>query len=103
MDNRNPVSLLVSAIEESALIGKAAKDDEFYLGVLRDGDGDGELSQVHHIMSGGPSRGTMALETETAPGKGTPVQVRPSVAALRASTSLTLSPFLIILAISSSK
>jgi len=74
LDNRNPITLLVSAIEESALIGKTANDDEFYLGVLR--DGDGELSQVHHIMSGGPSRGTMALETETAPGKGTPVQVR---------------------------
>jgi hypothetical protein len=53
---------------------KAAKDDEFYLGVLRDGN-DG-LHQVHHIMSGGPSRGTMALETETAPGEGTSVQVR---------------------------
>jgi hypothetical protein len=39
-------------------------------------DGDGELSQVHHIMSGGPSRGIMALETETAPGEGTTVQVR---------------------------
>ena len=101
MDNRNPITLLVSAIEESALIGKTANDDEFYLGVLR--DGDGELSQVHHIMSGGPSRGTMALETETAPGKGTPVQVRSSVAALRASASLTHPPFLNILAISSSK
>jgi len=42
--------------------------------VLR--DGDGELSQVHHIMSGGPSRGIMALETETAPAEGTTIQVR---------------------------
>jgi hypothetical protein len=91
LNNRNPIALLVSAIEESALTGKAAKDDEFYLGVLR--DGGGELSQVHHIMSGGPSRGTMALETETAPGKGAPVQVRSSVAALRASASLTHPPF----------
>jgi len=65
--------LLVSAIEESALIGQAAKG-KFYLGVLP--DGDGKLSQVHHIMAGGPSCGMMALETETAPGKGTPVQVR---------------------------
>lgn len=68
------IALLISAIEESALVGKAAKDDEFYLGVLR--DGDDELRQVHHITSGGPSRGTMALETETAPGEGTSVQVR---------------------------
>jgi hypothetical protein len=77
LNNRNPVALLVSAIEESTLNGKAAKDDEFYLGVLR--DGSGELRQVHHIMSGGPSRGTIALETETAPGEGTSVQVRSSV------------------------
>jgi hypothetical protein len=71
LDNANPTALLVSAIEKSALAGNAAKDDEFYLGVLR----DGELWQLHHIMAGGPSRGTMALDTETAPGEGTSVQV----------------------------
>jgi len=71
LDNRNPTAHLVSAIAESALSGQAAKEDEFYLGVLR----DGELYQVHHITSGGLSRGTMALETETAPGKGTSVQL----------------------------
>jgi hypothetical protein len=54
------------------LIGRAAKDDEFYLGVLR----DGELWQIHHIMSRGPSRGTMALEAEKAPREGTSIQVR---------------------------
>ena len=79
-DNRNPTALLVSAIEKSALSRKAAKDDGFYLGVLRDGD----LWQVHCIMSGGPSRGTMAFETETAPGEGTSVQVS---SPLSASTS----------------
>jgi hypothetical protein len=63
--------LLISAIERSAPTGRQAKDDEFYLGVLH----DGELWQVHHIMSGGPSRGTMALETEVAPRPGTSVQV----------------------------
>jgi hypothetical protein len=68
----NPTTLLISAIEKSVLTGRAAKDDEFYLGVLR----DGEVWQMHHIMSGGPSRGTMALETETAPREGTSVQVR---------------------------
>ncbi|KAH9165965.1 hypothetical protein EDB89DRAFT_2076313 [Lactarius sanguifluus] len=76
LDNANPTTLLISAIEKSAIAGDAAKDDEFYLGVLR----DGELWQLHHIMAGGPSRGTMALETETAPGEGTSVQLfhRPS-------------------------
>lgn len=73
LDNRNPTALLVSAIEESKLTGSVAKDDEFYLGVLHGGG----LWQLHHIMSGGPSRGALALETETAPGEGTAVQVRP--------------------------
>ena len=72
LDNANPTALLVAAIEKSALTGTAARDDEFYLGVLRDG---GELWQLHHILAGGPSRGTMALDTETAPGEGTSVQV----------------------------
>ncbi|KAN0127973.1 hypothetical protein V8E53_014227 [Lactarius tabidus] len=71
LDNANPTALLVSAIEKSTLAGNAAKDDEFYLGVLR----DDELWQLHHIMAGGPSRGTMALDTETAPGEGTSVQL----------------------------
>jgi hypothetical protein len=73
LDNRNPTALLISAMDETALTGRGAKDNEFYLGALRDGD----LWQVHHIMAGGPSRGTMALETETAPEVGTSVQVRP--------------------------
>ena len=70
LDNANPTALLISSIEKSALSGYAAKDDELYLGVLR----DGELWQLHHIMAGGPSRGTMALDTATAPGEGTSVQ-----------------------------
>ena len=72
LDNTNPTALLVSAIEKSALAGNTARDNEFYLGVLRD---DGDLWQLHHILAGGPSRGTMALDTETAPGEGTSVQV----------------------------
>ena len=35
-----PTALLVSAIEQSALAGDAARDNEFYLSVLHD---DGEL------------------------------------------------------------
>ncbi|KAF8258886.1 hypothetical protein EI94DRAFT_1669339 [Lactarius quietus] len=66
LDNTNPTELLISAMESGA-----AKDDEFYMGVLR----DGELWQLHHILAGGPSRGTMALDTETAPGEGTSVQL----------------------------
>ncbi|KAI0265603.1 hypothetical protein BC834DRAFT_924224 [Gloeopeniophorella convolvens] len=82
LDSANPTSLLISAIEKSALSGEAAKDDEFYLGVLR----NGKLWQVHHIMSGGPSRGTMSLDTETAPVEGTLVQLfhRPRTGAVSA-------------------
>jgi hypothetical protein len=52
--------------------GRAAKDFGLYLGVLR----NGELWKLHRIMSDGPSRGTMALETETAPREGSSIQVR---------------------------
>jgi hypothetical protein len=54
------------------LTGQAARVDEFYLDALRDGG----PWQITHIMSGGPSRRTMALEAETAPRVGTSVQVR---------------------------
>ncbi|KAF8257491.1 hypothetical protein EI94DRAFT_1817694 [Lactarius quietus] len=66
LDNANPTELLISAMENSA-----AKGDQFYMDVLR----DGELWQLHHILTGGPSRGTMALDTETAPVEGTSVQL----------------------------
>ena len=72
LDSANPTALLISAIEKCALAGHAARDGELYLGVLRN---DGELWQLHHILAGGPSRGTMALDTETAPGEGSSVQV----------------------------
>ena len=71
MNNRNPTALLVSAAEKSALSGNVAKEDEFYLRVLR----DGELWQVQRIMFGDPSRGSMVLETETVPREGAFVQV----------------------------
>ena len=51
-----------------------ASGEEFYLGVLRDG---GALWQLHRILAGRPSRGTMALDTETAPGECTYIQVIP--------------------------
>ena len=71
LDHRNPTALLVCAITETGLVGKAGKDDAFYLGVLR----DGELWEIHRIMSGAPSRGTMALESETSPEEGSSVRV----------------------------
>ena len=61
------------AIEKSGLSGHAAKDEEFYLGVLR----EGKLWKLHHIMAGGSSRRTMAPNTETTPGEGLSIQVMP--------------------------
>ncbi|KAN0127952.1 hypothetical protein V8E53_013574 [Lactarius tabidus] len=78
LDNANPTALPVSAIEKSALSGHAAKDDEFYWVGL--------------------SHGTMALDTETAPGVGTGVQffhhpvshdVAPRESGLRLENTLT--------------
>ena len=55
--NANPTALRVSLIKKITLAGDVVKDDEFDLGVLR----DGELRYLlHHIMTGKPSRGTMA-------------------------------------------
>lgn len=34
-----------------------------------------QLSQVYHIISGDPSRGTIALESHAAPADGTTIQV----------------------------
>ncbi|KAF8258689.1 hypothetical protein EI94DRAFT_1707764 [Lactarius quietus] len=66
LDSVNPTELFISAMDKGA-----AKDDDFYLGVLR----DGELRQVHHILTGALSRGAMALDTKMAPGEGTSVQL----------------------------
>ena len=60
---QTPLRYSFYTIDKSALSGHAPEDDEFYLGVLR----EGELWQLHYIMAGGPLRGTMALDTETAP------------------------------------
>ena len=73
--DHKPTALFDSAIEKSMLPGNGtASDEEFYLGVLRDG---GALWQLHRILTGRPSRGTMALDTETAPGECTYIQVIP--------------------------
>ncbi|KAI0060347.1 hypothetical protein BV25DRAFT_1908395 [Artomyces pyxidatus] len=71
LDGINPIRTLMTAIQNSGITGDAAKDDDFYLSVLQ----DGKPSQVYHILSGGPSRGTMALESDRAPVEGTRVQI----------------------------
>jgi hypothetical protein len=66
----NPSKMLLAAIQR--MPSKPDKDDEFFLGVLR----AGRLEALYHIMSGDPSRGTMALEADSAPAAGETVQVR---------------------------
>ncbi|THH19213.1 hypothetical protein EW146_g1907 [Bondarzewia mesenterica] len=73
LDHGNPSQLLLSAIQKHGIDNEAAKEDEFYLFVLRQ---NGRV-QVHRIMSGDPTRGTMALESDAAPAEGTLVQVTP--------------------------
>jgi hypothetical protein len=70
LDGANPSKLLLAAIER--LHDKPRKDDEYFLGVLA---ADGGVGALHHIISGDPSRGTMALATDNAPLPGTVVQV----------------------------
>jgi hypothetical protein len=71
LDNANPTALLASAYREKRARTRRGQRRRVLPRCVR----DGELWQLHHIMAGGPSRGTMALETETAPGVGTCVQV----------------------------
>jgi len=85
LDGLNPSRLLLSAIEKNnnsedptnsnASMAQITKDDQFYLAVLHDNDGNSEMSQLYHITSGDPSRGTLALESEAAPPHNAIVQI----------------------------
>ncbi|KAH9829639.1 uncharacterized protein C8Q71DRAFT_717897 [Rhodofomes roseus] len=86
LDDKNPSRILLAAIEsgknfsatddQSAKLLKIMKDDSFFLGVLDDNAGHGasKIRQVYHITSGDPSRGSLALESESAP-QGATVQI----------------------------
>ncbi|TFY50665.1 hypothetical protein EVG20_g11394, partial [Dentipellis fragilis] len=71
LDKANPSRLLLAAIQTRGIVGEAAKEHEFYVGVRA----GGKTVQVHHILSGDPSRGTIALESEVAPAEGSVVQL----------------------------
>lgn len=65
IDHGNPTRLLLAAMNKYGLDGRDVllKDDEFYVGVMS----DGKVERLHRITSGDPSRGTIALETMSAP------------------------------------
>ncbi|KII96207.1 hypothetical protein PLICRDRAFT_663471 [Plicaturopsis crispa FD-325 SS-3] len=79
LDGLNPTMLLLDAVAKSGIESKGSfKEDDFYVGVLR----EGKLHQVYRVISGDPSRGTMALESHAAPAEGTTIQIyhRPETA-----------------------
>ena len=76
LDNVNPAKLIISAMNEHNMTSSGDKalyrEDQYYLGVL-----EGEnLRCLYQIMSGGPSRGTVALEANDGPSQGSQVRVR---------------------------
>ena len=89
LDGGNPSKLLVAAIQKYGIEDNGSfRDDSFYLGAFR-GDKVSthttpyipisvftsiQLRQMYHIISGDPSRGTIALESHAAPAEGTKIQ-----------------------------
>ncbi|KAG1763056.1 hypothetical protein EDD22DRAFT_889033 [Suillus occidentalis] len=73
VDNGNPTRLLLAAMNKHGLDirGALLKDDEFYVGVM----GDGQVDRLHPITSGDPSRGTIALGTMSAPPPGSIIRM----------------------------
>ncbi|KAJ7043952.1 hypothetical protein C8F04DRAFT_1207163 [Mycena alexandri] len=71
LDKKNPTQLLLSAVRASGIESASLKDnDEFSLATLE----AGEPHQMCNIMSGDPSRGTIALRSMSAPSVGAQVQ-----------------------------
>ncbi|KAI0832598.1 hypothetical protein BC628DRAFT_1499376 [Trametes gibbosa] len=79
LDNSNPSGLLLHAIKNHPSF--AGRDQglspelRLYVGTLKQKDGAHEIHQLCHIMSGDPSRGSIALDTDAAPAEGSLVQV----------------------------
>ncbi|KAG2131817.1 hypothetical protein DEU56DRAFT_813472 [Suillus clintonianus] len=68
IDNGNPTRLLLAAMNKHGFDSRDVllKDDEFYVGVMS----NGKVERLHRIISGDPSRGTIALGTTSAPPQG---------------------------------
>ncbi|KAI0353009.1 hypothetical protein OH77DRAFT_1427781 [Trametes cingulata] len=80
LDNANPSRLLLHAIQNHPTVGSRAEQGisselRLYMGTLKQKQGTHELDQLYYIMSGDPSRGSLALDTDTAPAEGSLVQV----------------------------
>ncbi|KAF8558293.1 hypothetical protein OG21DRAFT_1229085 [Imleria badia] len=77
LDSGNPTQLLLSAIQRHGLASLhttwVGKEDEFYVGVID--PSSQQLTQLHRINAGDPSRGTIALDAASAPKRGSIVRV----------------------------
>ncbi|PSS37078.1 hypothetical protein PHLCEN_2v1117 [Hermanssonia centrifuga] len=74
LNDLNPSRLLLAAIEKirgTQINGPRPKDEKFYIGVHQ----EHKLHKVYTILSGDPSRGSIALEGESAPEIGSTVQI----------------------------
>ncbi|KAI0092614.1 hypothetical protein BDY19DRAFT_494858 [Irpex rosettiformis] len=74
IDDQNPSRLLLDAI---AKLDSTAKDDTYYVGVYppTSFSACSTPAQLYNIMSGDPSRGTIALEGDSSPTEGERVQI----------------------------
>ncbi|OJT13297.1 hypothetical protein TRAPUB_10063 [Trametes pubescens] len=80
LDHANPSSLLLHAIKNHPAVAGSAQgispDLRLYIGTLHQkANGHQELVQLSSIMSGDPSRGSIALDAEGAPAEGSLVQI----------------------------
>ena len=73
LDNANPTALLISAIEKARSLAPRPEMMSFTEACCTMGV---SFVQLHHILAGGPSRGTMTPDSETVSGEGTCIQVR---------------------------
>ncbi|KAF8842570.1 hypothetical protein BDN67DRAFT_965712 [Paxillus ammoniavirescens] len=78
LNSGNPTQLLLAAIHKHGLSISGdstwvGKEDQFYVGIV-DTSSD-KLTQLHRINSGDPSRGTIALDTASAPREGSVVRL----------------------------
>ncbi|KAI0750975.1 hypothetical protein C8Q80DRAFT_1154839 [Daedaleopsis nitida] len=80
LDNANPSRLLLHAIQTHPTLNNLAdqnlsKELRIYMGTLKRQGGVHTLDQLFYITSGDPSRGSIALDSDTAPPEGTLVQM----------------------------
>ncbi|KAF9446373.1 hypothetical protein P691DRAFT_804022 [Macrolepiota fuliginosa MF-IS2] len=75
LDNDNPTQILLSAIKRSGLdthvSGSFKEEEQFSLGAV---SSDGNIDRVYRITAGDPSRGSISVDSPSAPIPGTRVQ-----------------------------